>query len=118
MFESRNPSDSGTVSQNTAAAWVPDSLAAYLMREGFQDLPDQIAGSPLCPHAVTDLPTITVALFGQRPKRVTYYTGCFLRFDFANSSIVAPSLLALRQFAARMDSLSGAYRWIRSERYR
>jgi hypothetical protein len=118
VFESRNPGDSGTVSRDTVEAWVPDSLAAHLVRVGFRNLPDQIAGSALCPEPVTDLPTITVAMFGQHTKRVTYDTGCFLRFDFSTTFTVAPSLVALRQFAVRMDTLTGAHQWIRPARRR
>jgi hypothetical protein len=95
-----------------------DSLTTHLLRIGFQDLSDQIVASALCPDAVTDHPTITVALFGQLTKRVNYYTGCYLRFDFTTRPTVAPSLLTLLQFAARMDTLTGAHQWIRPERPR
>ena len=117
-FESRNLSDSGAVSRGSVARWVPDSLAIHLARIGFRDLPDEIAHSAMCPLAMTEVSTITVAIFDQHPKQVVYYTGCFLEFDFKTKAIVAPPLVALRQFAARMDTLTGAHRWIRAERHR
>jgi hypothetical protein len=108
-FESRNKSDSGTVSRGLVGPWVRDSLATHLTRIGFRQLPDTITGSALCPVPITELSTITVAVFDQHPKQVIYYTGCFLEFDFKTKATVAPSLVALRQFAARMDTLTGAH---------
>jgi hypothetical protein len=53
-----------------------------------------------------------MGLFGPQTKRVIYYTGCDLSHD---PSIVA-TLKELQQLASRMDSLTGAGRWVRPAR--
>ncbi len=107
-FVSRNPGESFSAS-DAVAAGVADSLMAQARSSGFFALPDSIAGSPLCPDYATDHPTITVTVFGAPTKRVVYYTGCYL---LSGDHTNAPSLLALGRFAANIDSLTGARRWI------
>lgn len=108
LLEPRN--FQGDTRRDTVPASVIDSLQALLTSSGFWTLPDTIShGSPLCPDYATDHPTSIVSVFGTPAKRVTYYTGCFLRTDHTT----APQLLALRRFAARMDTLTGAFRHIR-----
>ena len=107
-FLSRNPGESLSAS-DSVATWVTDSLMAQARSSGFFVLPDNIAGSPLCTDSATDHPTITVTVFGAPTKRVVYYTGCYLR---GGDHASAPSLIALGRFAADIDSLTGARRWI------
>jgi hypothetical protein len=99
-----------SVFRETVPPPVVDSLQVLLERSGFWTLPDSMEGTALCPDRATDHPTIIISVFGRPAKRIRYYTGCFLRSDHTT----APALLALRRFAAQMDSLTGAYRHIRS----
>jgi hypothetical protein len=77
--------------------------------------PDSIdEGSSFCPDYATDHPTLILTIHGGSPKRVYYYTGCFLRDD--HTSHVA--LDGLRGLAAALDSVTGARRWIQPARRR
>src|SRR3954468_7179852 len=88
VFESRNPGEAHAVARHTVASWVPDSLTAHLARIGFDQLPDEIAGSALCPDRATDHPTITVSVFSTSVKRVVYYTGCYLATDHSTAPVL------------------------------
>jgi hypothetical protein len=95
---------------------VVDSLVAYGNRVGLMSLPDTIqGGSPLCRNHATDHPTILLDLFGANPKRMLYYTGCYTG---AGAHSGSEPMLVLQAFAARMDTLTLATRWIRPARRR
>jgi hypothetical protein len=62
----------------------------------------------------TDHPMITIGVFGRSTKQVVYYTGCYWRGNLSR----APSLEALGQLAARIDTLTGTNRRIHPDRSR
>ena len=96
---------------DTVALWVTDSILSDARRFGFFSLPDSVTpGAPLCrTNVMTDHPTITIGIFGRPTKRVVYYTGCY----FPSEHPVATPLRGMQQLAARIDTLTGAGRWIR-----
>jgi len=55
-----------------------------------------------------------MGLFGRETKRVIYYTGC----DFSRDPSMEATLKEMQQLASRLDSLTGAGRWIRPARLR
>jgi len=101
----------GATAADTGAVWVTDSLTSEANHFGFFGLPDTITpGAPLCrTNVATDHPTITIGIFGRRTKRVIYYTGCYLPRDHP----MASPLRGMQQLASRIDTLTGAGRWIR-----
>ena len=114
LFQNRNPGSTNTA-MDTVAAWVPDSLYVRAVRSGFFNLPDTIQNSrALCPLPATDHPTIRIKIYGQRPKHVEYYTGCYVT-PTGPAGIASP-LIAMRDFAAQIDTLAGAQRWIEDSR--
>ena len=62
----------------------------------------------------SDAPTLTMGLFGRETKRVIYYTGC----DLSHDPSMAVTLNEMQQLASRVDTLTGASRWIRPARPR
>jgi hypothetical protein len=95
---------------------VIDSLMAYANEAGLMFLPDTIHnGSPHCRDFATDHPTIHLDLFGAKPKRMLYYTGCY-----TGAAVHAPSdpMRLVTSFAAQVDTLTRAIRWIRPTRRR
>jgi hypothetical protein len=62
----------------------------------------------------TDHPTIRIEIYGQRTKQVEYYTGCYVAPT--GESGIAKQLIAMRDFAAQIDTLAGAQRWIEGSR--
>jgi hypothetical protein len=112
LFQNRNPGSTNTA-MDTVAAWVPDSLYARAVASGFFSLPDTIQKSrELCPMPATDHPTIRIKIYGQRVKHVEYYTGCYVAPTGAGG--VAHPLIAMRDFAARIDTLTQSQRWIQN----
>ena len=111
VFEPRGHTKVSAPVRYTVASWVFDSLALHLSRIGFSRLPDNIEESALCSSSATDHPTVIVSLFGTSAKRVVYYTGC--KTEALDKTTSAP--VALGQFAAGMDSLTGAHRLIRPD---
>ena len=74
-------------------------------------LPDTIVGgSPYCQDEATDHSTILVDLFGADSKRMLYYTGCYTGTGFHAAS---DPMRRLTSFAAKIDTLTVATRWIR-----
>jgi len=55
-----------------------------------------------------------MGLFGRETKRVIYYTGC----DLSHDPSMALTLKEMQQLASRVDTLTGAGRWIRPARLR
>ena len=111
VFLSRYPGGQSVV--DTVERWVPDSIANEAQRLGFFTLPESVTpGAPFCREVATDLPTITIGVFGARTKRVAYYLGCLRPKD----SVMAQSLRNLPELAARIDTLTRAGRWIRPPR--
>ena len=112
VFLSRYPGDPRTV-VDTVEKWVADSIARDASRLGFFTLPDSVTpGTLLCTEVVTDVPTITVGVFGSRTKQVSYYLGCVRPKD----SVLAQSLRNVPLLAARIDTLTRSSRWIRPGR--
>ena len=110
LFQDRNHGSAKT-GIDTVALWVPDSLYARAVRSGFFTQPDTVQNNrELCPMPATDHPTIRIKIFGQRPKQVEYYTGCYVAAG--DSSGVANPLIAMRDFAAHIDTLTQSQRWI------
>ena len=110
-FVSRNPGEQGVSALDTVEAWVSDSISIYAVRLGLFSLP----GSLHCrTNVATDHPTITIELFGRPTKRVVYYTGC----DLSHEPSMAAALREMQQLASRVDTLTGAVRWIRPARRR
>lgn len=108
VFVSRYPITATSV--DTVQTWVADSIATEAGRIGFFTLPDSvIPGRPLCTEVITDVPTITVGVFGSHTKQVIYYLGCVRPRD----SVLAQSLQRLPKLAARIDTLTRADRWIK-----
>jgi len=109
VFLSRYPGDPSTA-VDTVEQWVADSIARDASRLGFFTLPDSVTpGKLLCAEMATDLPTITIGVFGSRAKQVIYYLGCVRPRD----SVLAEKLRSLPDLAARIDTLTRAERWIR-----
>src|SRR5215475_5512186 len=107
-FQSHNNGERLDTTDHVAPATL-DSLVGRAIQAGFFTLPDSIDhGSPLCWDYATDHPTLTLTFYGPSPKRVYYYTGCFLRSDHTTP----PSLEALGRLALVVDSATGARRWI------
>jgi len=108
VFLSRDPGDPRTA-VDTVEKGVADSIAKDASRLGFFTLPDSVTpGKLFCTEVATDLPTITIGVFGSRAKRVVYYLGCMHQ-----DSVLAGSLRNLPDLAARIDTLTRAERWIR-----
>ena len=111
LFASQYPvADRPTV--DTVQSWVVDSIVSDAARLGFFDLPSDIrAGTrPLCESAATDLPTITIGVFGSDTKRVVYYTGCMLPPKDHPMAKLLPGMKAL---ADRIDELTRARKYIK-----
>ena len=115
LFQNRNPGSTNTA-MDTVDAWVPDSLYARAVASGFFSLPDTIQKSrELCPMPATDHPTIRIKIYGQRPKHVEYYTGCYVAPTGASG--IAHPLIAMRDFAAHIDTLAQSQRWIQNSQH-
>jgi hypothetical protein len=112
-FRSRNPGETLDTTDHVAPATL-DSLFRRAVQDGFFALPDTVVRSPLCPDVATDHPSLTLAFYGPNPKRVFYYTGCYLRSDHTT----AAPLEALARLASAVDSATGARRWIHPSRRR
>ena len=110
FFVSRNPGEDGVSAVDTVEAWVADSIATQAHAIGFFTLPDTIR----CSRMASDAPTLTMGLFGRETKRVIYYTGC----DLSHDPSMAVTLNEMQQLASRVDTLTGASRWIRPARPR
>jgi len=101
----------GDVKTDTVPVAVVDALLAYANAMDIRSLPDTIDhGSGHCRDYATDHPSIEVSLFGAEPKHMHYYTGCYTGAGF---HAVSNPMHAVKAFAARMDTLTGATRWIR-----
>ena len=117
-FTSPDPRGVRTIATDQLEAWVADSLAAQAERIGLAELPDDIStSSELCRFKWTDHPGIRLAIYGASVKQVMYDTGCYVGPN-ANARVVAPELMALKQFAARIDSLARAERWVQPHMFR
>ena len=115
LFQNRNPGSTNTA-MDTVDARVPDSLYARAVASGFFSLPDTIQKSrELCPMPATDHPTIRIKIYGQRPKHVEYYTGCYVAPTGASG--IAHPLIAMRDFAAHIDTLAQSQRWIQNSQH-
>ena len=115
LFQDRNPGSTRTA-MDTVAAWVPDSLYARAVKSGFFNLPDTVRNNrELCPMPATDHPTIRIKIYGPRTKHVEYYTGCYVA-PTGESGIAHP-LIAMRNFAAQIDTLAQAQRWIQPSQH-
>ena len=107
-FQSRNNGERLDTTDHVAPATL-DSLLGHAIQAGIFALPDSIdRGSPLCWDYATDHPALTLTFYGPSPKRIFYYTGCFLRSDHTSP---AP-LEALARLASAVDSATGVRRWI------
>jgi hypothetical protein len=116
-FESHNPGEQGRVATDSLGPGVMDSLIALAERIDLFALPDTIDGSaPHCWEKRTDHPTVRLNVFGVRAKRLDYYTGCYTRGR--PPYIVSTPVQQLMAFAAAMDTLTQAHRWIRPARGR
>jgi hypothetical protein len=114
-FESRNRGDTSAVVVDSVAPYVLSQIVSRAQRMNFSEYPEWIErDSKLCPSLATDLPTITIALFGEQAKRVVYYTGCY---ESPDRMAVAPALAKLSELAAAIDSLTGSSRWVRPSRF-
>ena len=104
LFVSQYPA-ADRPSVDTVKSWVADSIVSDAARLGFFDLPSDIrAGTqPLCQSAATDLPTITIGVFGSETKRVVYYTGCMLPPKDHPMTRLLPGIKTL---ADRIDELT------------
>ena len=115
-FESHNPGVQGRVATDSLGPGVMDSLIALAERIDLFALPDTIDGTPPhCWEKRTDHPTVRLNVFGVRAKRLDYYTGCYTREGVLRVSTPVQQLMA---FAAAMDTLTQAHRWIRPARGR
>src|SRR3954464_3410028 len=71
------PDSSPVAHVYTLAPTVLDSIARRVARIDFLSYPDLIRSDPqLCGTLATDHPSLIISIFGQRVKRVNYYTGC------------------------------------------
>jgi hypothetical protein len=88
---------------------ILDSIARHAAAIGFDSLPRIVSGDgSLCPTQSTDNGTLVVSLFGERPKRVEYYLGCYMLPDPGAPMRwhVRPELMRLRALADAIDSLA------------
>lgn len=111
-FDGRVREDSTFTASDSLAPSPVATLRARAERIGFFELPDSIrAGRELCSDMATDHPRLIVSIFqASTVKRVDYYTGCYV--GTMGSHTVAPALVALRQFAAAIDSTARSSRWV------
>jgi uncharacterized protein DUF6438 len=108
--------DDGRVLADSVSPSIVDSLMAFARDIGLLSLPDTIvSGSPYCQDEATDHSTITLDLFGAKPKRMLYYTGCYTGTRLHAAS---DPMRRLKSFAAKVDTLSLATRWIQPARRR
>jgi hypothetical protein len=115
VFVSRNPNEQGVGAVDTVGSWVSDSISRDAFRLGLLTLPDSIIPGALhCRSVRTDYPTITIGVFGRQTKRVVYYTGC----DLSAEPSMEAAAKEMQQLASRIDTLTGAVRWIRPARRR
>ena len=106
--------DDGEVKSDSVSPAVVHALVDYARELDLRSLPDIIdRGSEHCPDYATDHPTIHVALFGSEPKRMRYYTGCY---NGTGMHAASGPMQKVEAFAARMDTVTGATRWIRPRR--
>ena len=108
-FESHNPRDR-TRGVDSIGPGVMDTLMARAHALGLFSLPDKIVrGLPHCGAFMTDHPSIRIDLFGSHRKTFDYNTGCYREMGTQASE----PMQQLEAFAAAIDSLTGADRWIR-----
>ena len=103
--------DDGRAIRDSVPPSVMDSLVAHARALGLRSLPDTIdRGSPHCRDYATDHPGIRLSFYGVEPRHMHYYTGCYTGGGVHAGS---GAMQAVKRFAARMDTLAGATRWIR-----
>lgn len=108
-YQSNDLKDPQTATDSVPPASV-DSIVQWARRAGFFALPDRIdQGSRLCPNYATDHPSIELAIFGARTKRLHYYIGCRSKQGTTADSLRS----AILDLAERIDSTANASRWIR-----
>lgn len=113
-FQSRDGQQPAIDARVTAAVSVLDTIASRAVQLGFFDLPDDVQKDPvLCKDRATDHPTIILGLFGQRSKRVIYYTGCY---TVCCEHSRAARLTDLARLATAIDSMARSSRWVRPGR--
>jgi hypothetical protein len=113
-FRSRDRGDTAYWARDAVAASALDTIERRAERFGFFDLPEDITKDPvLCKDRATDHPTIIVGLFGQRSKRVIYYTGCYAQCCEHSR---AQRLQNFDRLATSIDSITDSSRWLKSAR--
>lgn len=106
--------DDGEVKTDSVPAAVVLALVAYARELDLRSLPEVIDhGSDHCPNYATDHPSLHVSFYGSEPKQMRYYTGCYTSTE---PHVASSAIQRLEAFAARMDTVTGATRWIRPGR--
>lgn len=116
IFQSRNRDDAGRAASDSGGARVLVPLAREIARAQFFDLPAiEVGKAPFCRTIMTDVPSISVAVFGASRSRVlTYNTGC--EGEGSNRRATRSAMARLGNLADSIDAIAGASRWIRPSR--